>query len=346
MIKDSILKIINGKNLGYNEVQAVINQIAEGKATDAQIASFLTALRIKGETVEEITAAAETMKGKCIPVNIKSPEAIDIVGTGGDCTGTFNISTAAAFIAAGAGCKVAKHGNRSVSSKSGAADVLEELGANINLNADESLSIFEKTGICFLFAPNYHPCMKYVAGVRREIGFRTLFNILGPLINPAHAKMQLIGVYDKKLVKPIAEVLKNLGITGGMTVHGTDGLDEATIAGGTMISEIKNSEIVSYTINPEDFGLKRARLEDIQGGDAKENAEIIKNIFTGRETGAKRDTATLNAALMLYITKNAASINEGVKLAKSSIDNGFALKTLEDFISLSNDPKILQRGLI
>lgn len=338
-MKNAILKLVEGQNLDTAEVREIIDKIANGGATDAQIAAFLTALRIKGETVQEITAAAQTMKNKCIPINIENPETIDIVGTGGDCAGTFNISTTAAFVAAGAGCKVAKHGNRSVSSKSGAADVLEALGTNINLKPAESLAIFKKTGICFMFAQNHHPCMKFVAHVRQEIGFRTLFNILGPLINPAHTRMQLIGVYDKNLVEPIAKVLQNLMITDGMTVHGEDGLDEATITGATMISEIKNSKITSYTIVPEDFGLKRASIADIQGGNAKENAEIIKNIFTGKETGAKRDIVLLNAGLALYITKKAATIKEGVELAKASIDKGFTLKTLNEFITLSNSFK-------
>ncbi len=338
-IVKAISKIIDLENLAAIEVQEVIEQITRGKATDAQIASFLTALRAKGETVEEITAAAEIMKSKCIPLDTKIPETIDIVGTGGDCTGTFNISTTSAFIATGAGCKVAKHGNRSVSSKSGAADVLEALGANINLTPKENLSILKKIGICFLFAPNYHPCMSFVAHIRHEIGIRTLFNILGPLVNPAHTKMQLIGVYDEKLTEPIANVLKNLGITRGMTLHGADGLDEATICGQTSISEIKDSKIISYKIKPQDFNLKTATLVDIQGGDAKENAQIIKDIFSGKEKGAKRDVAVLNAALAIYITGLAKDIKVGVELAKASLDNGFAQKTLETFTSLSHSSK-------
>lgn len=339
MIIDAIRKIINSKDLDFAEVQTVIEEITEGRTTDAQIASFLTALRLKGETVQEITAAAQTLKNKCIPLNLNTPEAIDIVGTGGDCRGTFNISTTAAFIAAGAGCKVAKHGNRSASSKTGAADVLEMLGANINLTPAESLAIFKKTGICFMFAPNHHPCMHFVAAVRQEIGIRTLFNILGPLINPAHTKMQLIGVYDENLTEPIAKVLKNLGVTAGMTVHGKDGLDEATITGPTMVSEIKNGEITSYTISPEDFGLKRATIADIQGKNIEDNAQIIKNIFSGKETGAKLDVALLNAGLAIYITKTAPTIKEGIRLAKAAVDNGLALKTLENFIEASNTIK-------
>lgn len=336
-ITAAISKLIEGKDLEFKEVQRVIEHITAGDATNAQIASFLTALRMKGETVQEITAAASVMKNRCITLNVKTPEAIDIVGTGGDCTGTFNISTTAAFIAAAAGCKVAKHGNRSISSKSGAADVLEALGANINLSPSDNLTIFEKTGICFMFAPNYHPCMKFVADVRREISIRTLFNILGPLINPAHTEMQLVGVYDKKLVEPIAMVLKNLGIKRGMTYHGVDGLDEATVTGETFISEIKDSKINSYKISPGEFGIKTASLKDIQGGDTIENAKIIKDIFSGKETGAKRDIAVLNAALAIYITGNAKNINDAINLANSSIDNGLVQKTLDGFIALSKE---------
>ena len=312
-------KILGKKNLEFEEVREVIKQITEGKATNAQVASFLTALRFKGETVEEITAAATVMQDKCITIDTKTPNAVDIVGTGGDCAGTFNISTAAAFIAAGAGCKVAKHGNRSASSKSGAADVLEELGADINLPPEKSLDVFKKTGICFLYAPDYHPCMQYVAPVRHEIGIRTLFNVLGPLINPANTKIQLIGVYDKNLTKPIAQVLKNLGITKGMTVHGTDGLDEATITDETFISEIKDNKVISYKISPKDFGLKTVSLKDIQGGDTKENAKIILDIISGKEN----------------LTGNSKDIKEGVEYAKAAIDNGYALKTLQEFILLS-----------
>ena len=334
-ITTAISKLVEAKDLEFEEIQRVIEQITEGNATNAQIAAFLTALRIKGETVQEITAAASVMKNKSIPLDIGTPEAIDMVGTGGDCADTFNISTTAVFIAAAAGCKVAKHGNRSVSRKSGAADVLEALGANINLSPSDNIEIFKKIGICFMFAPNYHPCMNFVASVRQEITIRTLFNILGPLVNPAHTKKQLIGVYDRKLVKPIAEVLKNLGITRGMTYHGIDGLDEATITGETFISEIKNSQIISYKISPKDFGLKTASLRDFQGGNALENAKIIKDIFSGKETGAKRDIAVLNAGLAIYIAGQAKDINSAIKLANSSIDNGLAQKTLNEFILLS-----------
>jgi len=339
MITDSILKLIDGKNLDRSEVSSVIEKITDGVVSEIQIAAFLTALRIKGETVDEITSAAEVMKKKCIPIPMNDPKTIDIVGTGGDCKGTFNISTAAAFIAAGAGCKVAKHGNRSVSSKSGAADVLEALGASINLCPENDLKIFKKTGICFLFAQNHHPCMKYVARVRSEIGTRTLFNILGPMINPANTKMQLIGVYDEKLTEPVANVLKNLGITAGMTLHGSDGLDEATITGDTTVSEIKNSKIETYKINPSDFGLKTAQLKDVQGGDSKENARIITDIFKGKEKGARRDIAALNAGLAIYITGRANTIKQGVELALASIQNGSALNTLHNFIELSNTLK-------
>lgn len=337
MITDKIVKLINGLDLEYSEVVDVINQMTEGRVSDVQMAAFLTAIRIKGETVQEITAAAQTIKNKSIPFYSDVKNAIDIVGTGGDCCGTFNISTASAFIAASAGCYVTKHGNRSASSKSGAADVLEALGANINLTAEKSAQILKRIGICFLFAQNYNPCMKYVANVRQKIGTRTIFNILGPLVNPARAKMQLIGVYDKKLTEPLAYVLKNLSITNGMTVHGTDGLDEATITSETIISEIKNSKIITYTIKPEDFGLKRSTLADIQGGTPEENAQIILNLFKGKEKGAKLDVALLNAALLIYITKRSASIKEGVELARMAVEKGLTLKILTDFIKYSND---------
>lgn len=338
-ITEAISKLVNGENLSGEEVSAVFCQIMEGKATNAQMASFLTALRIKGETVEEITAAAKTIQGKSIPFDTKNPDIIDIVGTGGDNTGTFNISTAAAFIAAGAGAPVTKHGNRSVSSQSGAADVLEALGANINLPPDKSLLMFKKIGFCFLFAQNHHPCMGFVAPVRQEIGIRTLFNIIGPTVNPARAKKQLIGVYDKSLVEPLAKVLKNLGITRGITLHSEDGLDEAAISAPTLIAEIKEGRILSYTIKPEDFNLKYAPLEDIKGGNDKENAQIILNIFNKKDRGAKRDIAVLNAALLLYLTDKSPTIKDGVELAKASIDNGSALKTLTEFIELSNTLK-------
>ncbi len=336
MITNAILKVINGKNLECDEVKIIFEQITDGKATDAQLAAFLTAFRIKGETVQEITAAAQVMKKKCIPLNVNDTQAIDIIGTGGDCSNTFNISTAAAFIAAGAGAHVTKHGNRSVSSKSGAADVLEALGANINLKPEDCLKLFKKTAICFLFAQNYHPCMKYVADVRKQIATRTIFNILGPLINPANAKMQLIGVYDKNLTEPVARVLINLNVTDGMVIHGADGLDEATITSDTIVSEIRNSKIKTYTIKPEDFGLNCANMADIQGGNPNENAKIILDILSGKENGPKCDIAALNAGLALYITKKADTIKDGIILAKTAINNGLALRKLEEFISLSN----------
>jgi len=336
MITNIIVKLINGTDLKFSEVKDVIDQMTEGKVSDIQMAAFLTALRIKGETVEEITAAAQTIKNKSVPFNLDVQDAIDIVGTGGDCCGTFNISTAAAFIAAAAGCNVTKHGNRSASSKSGAADVLESLGANINLKPENTLQILRKIGICFLFAQNYNPCMRHVANVRQKIGTRTVFNILGPLVNPARAKMQLIGVYDKKLTEPLAYVLKNLSITDGMTIHGADGLDEATITDETIISEIRNSKITTYTIKPEDFGLKRAVLADIQGGTPKDNGQIILNLFSGKEKGAKLDIAILNAALLIYITRKTANVKDGVELARKAVDSGNALKILNDFIELSN----------
>jgi len=337
MITDAILKLINHQNLKFNEVRGVVDQITNGTATDAQMGAFLVALRMKGETVEEITAAAEAIKNKCIPFNLPNPaETIDMVGTGGDCCGTFNITTVAAFIVAAAGVKVTKHGNRSSSSKSGAADVLETFGVDIYLSPKKSLKVLEKTGICFLFAQNHNPCMGHIGSIRKQIATRTVFNILGPLINPARAGMQLIGTYDEKLTEPMAKVLKNLGITDGMVVHGTDGLDEASITSDTIISQIRNSEIKTYIIRPEDFGLKRAVLSDISGGSPEENKQIILNILSGKDKGARLDITSLNAALALYIAKKVPSIKEGVELAKATVDKGLALKVFSEFVKLSS----------
>lgn len=336
MITDAILKLINHKDLEFDEVRSVINQITEGKATDAQMGAFLAALRMKGETVQEITAAATVIKEKCLPFELPNPaETLDMVGTGGDCCGTFNITTTAAFIAASAGVKITKHGNRSSSSKSGAADVLEAFGADIYLKPEKSLEIFNKIGICFLFAQNHNPCMGHIGSIRQQIATRTVFNILGPLINPAKAKMQLIGTYDKNLTEPMAKVLKNLAITDGMVVHGNDGLDEATITSETTISEIRNSEIKTYKIKPEDFGLKRATLADIQGGNSKENTQIILDILSGKDAGPKLDIAVLNAALALYIAKKVSNIKDGVELAKAAVNKGLSLHVFNDFINLS-----------
>lgn len=332
MIQQAIHTLVQGENLDFEGAKAVMDEIMSGDATEAQISAFLTALRMKGETIDEITACASVMREKAVKLN--PPFAVmDIVGTGGDEVGTFNISTTSAFIAAAGGVKVAKHGNRSVSSKSGAADVLERLGAGLSLTAEQAERVLEETGMCFLFAPAYHASMKYAAPVRKEIGIRSIFNILGPLANPAGASMQLLGVYDKALVEPLARVLANLGVTRGMVVCGGDGLDEATVTGPTHVCEIRFGELAAYDITPEEFGLKRSRLEDLLGGSPEENAKITRDILSGRLLGPKRDVAVLNAALSLYLGIDGCSIAGCVKTAQDLIDSGAAMMKMVSFVN-------------
>ena len=331
MIQQAIHTLVQGQNLDFEGAKAVMDEIMSGEATEAQISAFLTALRMKGETIDEITACASVMREKAVKLN--PPFAVmDIVGTGGDEVGTFNISTTSAFIAAAGGIKVAKHGNRSVSSKSGAADVLERLGAGLSLTAEQAERVLEETGMCFLFAPAYHSSMKYAAPVRKEIGIRSIFNILGPLANPAGASMQLLGVYDPELVKPLAQVLANLGVTRGMVVCGGDGLDEATVTGPTHVCEIRFGELTAYDITPEQFGLERCRLDDLLGGTPEENAEITRDILSGRITGPKRDVAVLNAALSLYLGIDGYTIADCVKTAQDLIDSGAAMRKMASFV--------------
>lgn len=337
MIKEALKILISGKNLDYNTAKIVMYEITQGEATEIEIASFLTALKIKGETVDEITAAAEVMKEKCIKTDLNNVETLDIVGTGGDMSNTFNISTTTAFIVAAGGVPIAKHGNRALTSKSGSIDVLEALGINVNKTVEEEKNIFKKLNICFMFAQNHHPAMKYALNVRRELKFRTLFNILGPLTNPACANSQLFGVYDKSLVNTLCKVISNLGVKNVLVVHGKDGIDEATLTDETYISEGRNSHIKDYIIKPEDFGLKKCRKSDIQGGDKFENAEIIKNIFNGKEVGPKRDVVILNSALAFYTYKTVPTIQEGVKLAQNIIDSKKALQKLNNYIEISNE---------
>ncbi|WP_027398536.1 anthranilate phosphoribosyltransferase [Anaerovorax odorimutans] len=336
MITQAIYKLIQGDDLEFDTTKAVMEEIMEGKATQAQMASFLTALRIKGETIEEITACATVMRDKALPLT-SALETMDIVGTGGDEVGTFNISTTTAFVVAAGGVTVAKHGNRSISSKSGAADVLEKLGVNINITSEQSKLILEKIGICFMFAQIYHNSMKYAANVRREIGVRTIFNILGPLSNPAKANMQLMGVFDENLVEPLGQVLSNLGVKRGMVIHGCDGLDEATLTSDTKILEIDNGNLKNYYISPENLGFKKCKLEDLIGGDAEENAKITKNILNGTEKGAKRDVIILNSAIALYTAGKGNSIKECIPIAKELIESGKAMEKLNEFIKLSNE---------
>ena len=336
MIIEAIHKAISGEDLTFDMARAAMEEIMDGKATQAQIASFLTALRMKGESIDEITACATVMRDKAVRIKPHG-EVIDIVGTGGDMTGTFNISTTTAFVVAAGGVPVAKHGNRSISSKSGAADVLEKLGINIQISSEQSEKILEEIGLCFLFAQLYHSSMKHAAPVRKEMGVRTIFNILGPLSNPAGASMQLMGVFDEKLTESLAQVLMNLGVTRGMVIHGCDGMDEATLTTKTKVIEIIDGGLKSYYIQPEDFGLQRCSKEELQGGDPEENAAITKNILNGTEQGAKRDVVILNSALAFYAAGKGNSIKECVSMARTVIDSGMAQKKLEQFVLLSNE---------
>lgn len=336
MITEAIYKAISGEDLEFDTASMVMKEIMEGKATQVQIASLLTALRMKGETISEITAFAAVMRDKAIHVP-SDVDVMDIVGTGGDEAGTFNISTTTAFVVAAGGVPVAKHGNRSVSSKSGSADVLEKLGINIHISSEQSRKILEQINLCFLFAQIYHSSMKYAAPVRKELGVRTVFNILGPLANPAGARMQLMGVFDEKLAEPLAQVLINLNVRRGMVIHGCDGLDEATLTSETKIVEIEDGTLKSYFISPEEFGLSRCARKDLSGGNPEENASITREILNGTEKGAKRDIVVLNSALAFYMAGKGESILSCIPLAENLIDSGRAINTLERFVKLSNE---------
>lgn len=335
MIVEAINKVIKGEDLDFDRAKTVMGEMMDGTATHAQMGAFLAALRMKGESIDEITGSALAMREKAVQFE-SVQEVMDIVGTGGDEVGTFNISTTTAFIVAAGGVPVAKHGNRSVSSKSGAADVLEKLGINIAITAEQSRKILEKINLCFMFAQAYHSSMKHCAPVRREMGVRTIFNILGPLVNPAGANMQLMGVYDESLVEPLAKVLSNLGVQRGMVVHGCDGLDEATLTTGTKVCEIENGMLSNYYLDPEELGLKYCSLAELIGGDAEENAKITRSILNGSEQGAKRDVVVLNAAICLYLAGKTSTIKSAIPLAQDLIDSGAALYVLEEFVRLSN----------
>ncbi len=335
MIRESIIKLSKKQNLTYLEAEEVMDEIMSGKATPVQMSAYLTALALKGETIDEITASAAGMRAHCIKL-LHDMDVLEIVGTGGDGSNSFNISTTASLVIAAGGVPVAKHGNRAASSKSGAADVLEALGVKITIPPEKSQELLGKIGICFLFAQNYHIAMKYVAPIRKELGIRTVFNILGPLSNPAGANMELMGVYDEALVEPLAQVMANLGVTRGMVVFGQDSLDEISMSAPTSVCEIKDGKFTSYVLTPEQFGYERCTKEELQGGTPQENAEITKAILEGKETGAKRHAVCLNAGAALYIAGKAASIEAGVKMAEQLIDSGAALKKLEEFIQKSN----------
>jgi anthranilate phosphoribosyltransferase len=330
-IKKAISDIVSGKDLSQAEISSVMEIIMEGEATPAQIGALLTGLRMKGETVDEITGAAEVMRKKALRIHVNiSPEEplVDTCGTGGDGAQTFNVSTTAAFVVAGASVKVAKHGNRSVSSKSGSADVLEALGVNLALSPEDVARAVETIGIGFMFAPALHPAMKYAIGPRREIGIRTIFNVLGPLTNPAWANVQVLGVYDPMLTRPLAEVLGRLGSKRAWVVHGEGGLDELSLLGKSYVAQWDKNEVKELAIRPEDAGLKPCKAEDLKGGDAKENARILKDIISGVK-GPKRDMVLLNAGAAIYLADRAKSLKEGVLLAAESIDSMEAMKRLE-----------------
>ncbi len=335
MIKESILKVSRHENLTYKEAYDTMDEIMSGEASEVQMSAYLTAMSMKGETIDEITASAEAMRAHCVRL-LNDEEVLEIVGTGGDGSNTFNISTTSSIVISAAGVPVAKHGNRSASSKCGAADVLEELGVNIFIEPEKSLQCLKEINLCFLFAQNYHLAMKYVANVRKELSIRTIFNILGPLTNPAGATMQVLGVYEKELVEPLSEVLKNLGVKSALSVYGLDGMDEISASDKTFVCELKNGKTISYEISPEDFGMEIASKEDLTGGDAKENAQITLSILEGREKGPKRNAVLLNSAAGLYSAGKVESLKDGVKLAEEIIDSGKALEQLEKFIEVTN----------
>ncbi len=333
MIKEAIGALVSGRSLTMEEAASVMDEIMRGEATLAQIGAFVTALRLKGETVDEIVGLARTMRSKAIPVSIAEP-VVDTCGTGGDGLHTFNISTVAAFVAAGAGLKVAKHGNRAMSSRCGSADVLEALGVRIDLNAEQVQRCLQEVGMGFMFAPSFHPAMKYAAAPRREIGIRTVFNILGPLVSPAGARAQVLGVADESLVEKLALVLQGLGSHHALLVHGEDGLDEITIADRTEVCELKDGRINRYAISPEDFGLPRAGLDSLKGGTIEENAVMLREILAG-SPGPRRNVVLLNAAAVLLAGDSVATLPQGVALAREVIDSGQALAKLEQLIKFS-----------
>ena len=335
MIKDAIIKLSRKENLTYAEAEQLMNEIMEGQASDVQMSAYLTALSIKGETIDEITASAAGMRAHCIKL-LHDMDVLEIVGTGGDGANSFNISTTSAIVIAAGGVPVAKHGNRAASSKSGAADVLEALGVKIDLKPERSAALLKQIGICFLFAQNYHIAMKYVAPIRKELSIRTVFNILGPLSNPAGANMELMGVYEEALVEPLAQVMAKLGVSRGMVVYGQDKLDEISMSAPTSVCEIRDGWFQSYEITPEQFGYERCGKEELTGGTPQENAAITRAILGGTERGPKRSAVCLNAGAALYITGNANTLEAGVRMAEELIDSGKAMEKLEEFIRESN----------
>ncbi len=333
MIKEAIATLVSGRSLTTGESALVMEEIMEGQATPAQIGAFVTALRLKGETVDEIIGLAKTMRSKVIPVTVSGP-VVDTCGTGGDGLHTFNISTAAAFVAAGAGLKVAKHGNRAMSSHCGSADVLETLGVRIDLNAEQVQRCLQEVGIGFMFAPVFHPAFKYASAPRREIGIRTVFNILGPLTNPAGAKAQVLGVADELLVEKLALALQGLGCHHVLVVHGEDGLDEITVSEKTRVCEVQDGGIKNYSISPEDFGLSRASLDCLRGGTAAENATLLRSVLAGTP-GPQQEVVLMNAAAVLIAGDRVGTFQQGIALAREAVDSGQSLAKLEQLIDFS-----------
>ncbi|MCL2633025.1 MAG: anthranilate phosphoribosyltransferase [Oscillospiraceae bacterium] len=333
MIKEAIIKAARKENLSYDEAKEVMNEIMSGQASQIQMAAYLTSMAVKGETIDEITGSAAGMRSHCVRL-LHNMDVLEIVGTGGDNSNSFNISTTSAIVTSAAGIPVAKHGNRAASSKCGAADVLEALGVNIIATPDKSLKMLEEINICFLFAQNYHIAMKYVAPVRKELGIRTIFNILGPLVNPAGANKELLGVYEEDMVEPMAKVLANLGVQHALVVYGRDGLDEISMSAETSVCEVRDGFLKPYVITPEQFGLKRCDKSDLIGGNPQENAAITREILSGGG-GAKKDAVILNSAAAIHVAKPEVSLQEGVDIARDIIDSGKALEQLEKFIKHS-----------
>ncbi|MEE8392216.1 MAG: anthranilate phosphoribosyltransferase [Anaerolineae bacterium] len=341
MIRETISQLLEGQSLSAEQAEVVMDEIMTGSATPAQIAGFLVALRIKGETADEITGCARAMRRAAVPVRPKRTDVVDTCGTGGDRAGTFNISTTTAFVVAGAGLGVAKHGNRSVSSRSGSADVLEALGVNINLTPEQAARAIDEIGVGFIFAPNFHPAMRYAIGPRRELGVRTVFNVLGPLTNPAGAAAQLLGVYDADLTEVLARVLQQLGSRAAYVVHGFGGLDELTTTGPNQVSCFGvppgNGCVVTETLDPRELGFAPARSKDLRGGDPDENARIMRGVLAGKDRGPRRDVVLLNTAAALVVGDAAADLEEGIARAAESIDSGAALNALEALIAYSQN---------
>lgn len=334
-MKTAIAAVVDGKDLTREEAERVAELILSGQASEIEIAGLLTALRMKGETVDEILGFASVLRSKANTIAPKCENYVDLVGTGGDCTYSFNISTTSAFVAAGAGLPVAKHGNRSISSKSGAADVLEALGVNIGADPDVVQKCVEEAGVGFMMAPHFNPCMKYVGSVRKALGIRTVFNILGPLSNPSRAKKMVVGVYDPAMAETIAKVMAQLGVERGFVVSGDNHIDEFNLAGATTVAEIKDGNVTVFELQPEEVGLTRCTLDDLRGGEGAENAKITRAILDGSERGAKRDVVLLNAGATLYIGGLADSIKDGIEKAKESIDSGKAAQVLEKMAAMS-----------